>query len=300
MAILTGDLGNTARSRRTLYSRPTDTWQHRQDAVSTEDIVSGDVVGATNEMVVTATARDDRVVLYAYDVADGAQRWRQRGRLFDCRREWSVRMVPHVGFGERSSPARWTYVFVGGGVALPCTAFSYWQTGSEVSLGAVAFGGILTGYLLPRSNGNPGRAGVPVGIVGGFPILWAVLDTYPVTAAFTEPVWFEVAGVVFLIGFTIAGFGITALVGEAGVRIGAWLAGSPSDRHERSTEPQEESRSDGERHGSWFLAIVLAVQPLLTTASLFVWASPGTSFQGAFLRLPENPMISMFFDDLIR
>ena len=29
-------------------------------------------------MVVTATARDDRVVLYAYDAADGTQRWRQQ------------------------------------------------------------------------------------------------------------------------------------------------------------------------------------------------------------------------------
>ena len=73
-----GNLRNTARSRRTLGSQPTDTWQHRQDAAVTEDVVSGDVVAATNEIVVTATARDASVVLYAYDAADGAKRWRQQ------------------------------------------------------------------------------------------------------------------------------------------------------------------------------------------------------------------------------
>ena len=72
------DLRNTARSRHTLRSRPTGAWQHHQDAAATEDIVSSDVVAVTNEIVVTATARDASVILYAYDVADGTKRWRQQ------------------------------------------------------------------------------------------------------------------------------------------------------------------------------------------------------------------------------
>lgn len=72
------DLLNTARSRRGLRSRPPVTWQNRQDAVDTIDTVSAHVVSVTNEMVVVAVARDDGVILYAYDAADGKQRWRQR------------------------------------------------------------------------------------------------------------------------------------------------------------------------------------------------------------------------------
>jgi len=130
---------------------------------------------------------------------------------------------------------RWKYVLIGGGVALPCTAFSYWQTGSEVSLGAVVLGGLLTGYLLTQSNSETSRAGIRVGILGGLPVLWAVFDTYVATAGFTEPVWFELAGGVLLIGFTIIGFGIAALAGEVGVRIGIWLADSVDDHRNRAT-----------------------------------------------------------------
>lgn len=72
------DLLNTARSRRELRSQPPVTWQNRQDAVDIGEAVSADVVSATTEMVVTAVARDDGVILYAYDASDGKQRWRQQ------------------------------------------------------------------------------------------------------------------------------------------------------------------------------------------------------------------------------
>ena len=130
----------------------------------------------------------------------------------------------------RNRLLRWKYGLIGGGVALPCTAFSYWQTGSEVSVGAVVFGGILTGYLLTRSDSETTRAGIQVGIVGGLPILWAVFDTYVAVAGFTQPEWVTLAQGVFLTVFTVAGFGIAAVVGEIGVRIGTWLADTVEGR----------------------------------------------------------------------
>ncbi|MBB6645528.1 DUF5518 domain-containing protein [Halobellus ruber] len=131
---------------------------------------------------------------------------------------------------------QWKYGLIGGGVALPCTAFSYWQTGSEVSLGAVVFGGLLTGYVLGRSNSDTTRAGIQVGIVGGLPILWAVFDTYVAVTGFTQPEWVTLAQGLFLIAFTVVGFGIAAVVGEVGVRIGTWLADTVESRRNHPTQ----------------------------------------------------------------
>ena len=78
---------------------------------------------------------------------------------------------------------------------------------------SVVFGGILTGYLLTRSDSETTRAGIKVGIVSGLPILWAVFHTYVAVA-----------------GFTVAGFRIAAVVGEIGVRIGTWLADTVEGR----------------------------------------------------------------------
>lgn len=142
-------------------------------------------------------------------------------------------MVPRPDVSVRRLPTRWRYVLIGGGVALPCTAFSYWQTRSEVSLGAVVLGGVLAGYLLTRANGETSWAGVRVGIIGGLPVLWAVFDTYVGAAGFAEPVWFKLTRTVFLFGFVAGGFVIAAVAGEVGVRIGTWLADSRGDRSNR-------------------------------------------------------------------
>jgi hypothetical protein len=83
---------------------------------------------------------------------------------------------------------RWKRVAVGGGGALPCTAFSDWQPGSEVPLGDVVFGGLLTGHPPARSNGETRYVGIQAGIDGGLRILWAVFDTYVPAAGFTGPV----------------------------------------------------------------------------------------------------------------
>lgn len=135
----------------------------------------------------------------------------------------------------RTGLLRWKYGLIGGGVALPCTVFSYWQTGSEVSMGAVVFGGILAGYVLARSNGDTTLTGIRVGIVGGLPILWAVFRTYVAVTGLTQPEWITLVQGVFLIGFTVVGFGIAAVVGEVGVRIGAWLADTVEGRRTHAT-----------------------------------------------------------------
>jgi hypothetical protein len=102
-------------------------------------------------------------------------------------------------------------------------------------LGAVVLGGLLTGYLLTQSNSDTSRAGIQVGILGGIPVLWAVFDTYVAATGVTEPVWFKLAEGVLLIGFIVTGFGIAALAGEVGVRIGTWLADSVTNRRSRVT-----------------------------------------------------------------
>ena len=121
----------------------------------------------------------------------------------------------------RTGLLRWKYGLIGGGVALPCTAFSYWQTGSEVSMGAVVFGGILAGYVLARSNGDTTLTGIRAGIVGGLPVLWAVFRTYVAVTELTQPEWITLVDTVFLIGFTLVGFRIPAAVAPIGFRHGA-------------------------------------------------------------------------------
>ena len=143
--------------------------------------------------------------------------------------------MPGLSLRVRTGLLRWKYGLIGGGVALPCTVFSYWQTGSEVSMGAVVFGGILAGYVLARSNGDTTLTGIRAGIVGGLPILWAVFRTYVAVTELTQPEWITLVQGVFLIGFTVVGFGIAAVVGEVGVRIGAWLADTVEGRRTHAT-----------------------------------------------------------------
>jgi hypothetical protein len=138
-----------------------------------------------------------------------------------------------VGPPPQSDSNRLTYALLGGLAALPFVALSYWQTGSEVSFGAVVFGGLLAGYLLERAGGDARGVGARAGLVGGLPLLWALADVLAATSALAGPAWF-VAGatattVVFVLGVAVLGFGLAALVGEVGGRIGGWLAGQRAD-----------------------------------------------------------------------
>jgi hypothetical protein len=137
--------------------------------------------------------------------------------------------MPGTGPPPQHGTTRWKYALVGGVLSLPFTTLSYWQTGSELSLGAVLFGGILAGYLVERAGGEHSGVGTRVGVVGGLPVLWVLFDVLAATSGLGGPAWFVTSATLLTIGFSIVvavlGFGIAALVGELGVRVGSWLAG---------------------------------------------------------------------------
>jgi len=140
------------------------------------------------------------------------------------------------GPSPQHGKTQWKYALVGGLASLPFTTISYWQTGSELSLGAVLFGGILAGYLAVRTGGGHSGVGLRVGLVGGLPVLWVLFDVLAATSGLAGPAWFVTSATLLTIGFTIMvaalGFGIAALIGEIGTRIGGWLAGEqPGQRN---------------------------------------------------------------------
>lgn len=124
---------------------------------------------------------------------------------------------------------RWTYAFIGGMVALPFTALGYWQTGSELSLAPVLFGGVLAGYLARRRAGESRGVGLRAGLVGGLPVVWVLFDVLAATSALAGPPWFVASATVITVGITagvgVFGFGLAALAGEVGARAGGWVAG---------------------------------------------------------------------------
>ena len=151
--------------------------------------------------------------------------------------------MPEVGPHPQHGTTPWKYALIGGLASLPFTTLSYWQTGSELSLGAVLFGGILAGYLAKRAAGEISGVGTRVGIVGGHPVLWVVFDVLAATEGLAGPTWFVTSATLFTIGLSlvvaVVGFGISALVGEVGARIGSWMAGNRPDNP--ASSPRAES-----------------------------------------------------------
>ncbi|GAA0668788.1 DUF5518 domain-containing protein [Natronoarchaeum mannanilyticum] len=123
----------------------------------------------------------------------------------------------------------WQYALLGGLASIPFTAFGYWQTGSEMSIAPVFFGGILAGFLAERRTGTNSGVGVRTGLVGGLPAVWLLVDLLAVSSGLAGPSWFVASGLVLLIGsvavFGALAFGLSALVGIVGARVGSWLAG---------------------------------------------------------------------------
>ena len=137
--------------------------------------------------------------------------------------------MPGIGFSLQNIPRQWRYAVVGGLIALPVTAFGYWQTGSELSLSPVLFGGLLAGYLAKRQAGESRGVGIRAGLIGGIPILWAILDILSATSALGGPEWFITGATVLTVGFSavvaVLGFVLAAFIGEVGAKLGSWLAG---------------------------------------------------------------------------
>ncbi|MFD1589330.1 DUF5518 domain-containing protein [Halorientalis brevis] len=138
--------------------------------------------------------------------------------------------MPETGPPPQHESTRLKYALVGGLTSLPFTTFSYWHTGSELSLGAVVFGGMLAGYLVTRTGGESRGVGIRVGLLGGLPVLWILFDLLAATSGLAGPAWFVTSATVLTVALTLVialcGFGIAALIGEVGARIGNWLAGN--------------------------------------------------------------------------
>jgi hypothetical protein len=113
-------------------------------------------------------------------------------------------------------------------ISLPFTTMSYWQTGSELSLAPVALGGLVAGYLATRRTGESSGVGVQAGLIGGLPIGWMLFDILRATRGLTGPGWFVTGATIITIGFIVVlavlGFGLSALLGGGGAKLGSWLA----------------------------------------------------------------------------
>lgn len=136
--------------------------------------------------------------------------------------------MAEIGHSTRNTSQVWTYGFLGGLVSLPVTAVSYWRTGSEVSLTPVILGGIAAGYLATRRTGESSGVGVRAGLIGGFPVIWMLFDILTAMSELAGPAWFVTGATLLTIGFivvfAVVGFGMSALLGEAGAKVGSWLA----------------------------------------------------------------------------
>ncbi|MFC7046197.1 DUF5518 domain-containing protein [Halobacteriaceae archaeon GCM10025711] len=119
---------------------------------------------------------------------------------------------------------KWRYATIGGLASVPFTTASYWQSGSEISLAPVLFGGLLAGYLAKRRLGDGRGVGARAGLVGGLPLVWMLIDILPVVIGMPNPRWFSAVSAGMAFGITVFGFGMAVLLGEIGGRIGGWLS----------------------------------------------------------------------------
>ncbi|AXG10952.1 DUF5518 domain-containing protein [Haloplanus rubicundus] len=123
-------------------------------------------------------------------------------------------------------PEPWRYALLGGLLALPGTAYLYWQSGTELSVGPVLLGGVVAGYLYRGTERR--RVGVRTGLIGGLPALWMLADALAVVPGVGGPAWFRVAaggmGVLTMLLFTLLAFALAAVAGVVGAAVGDWLS----------------------------------------------------------------------------
>jgi hypothetical protein len=128
-----------------------------------------------------------------------------------------------------SVSSTWKYALLGGLASLPFTAVSYWQTGSELSLSPVIFGGLLAGYFAKRKTGTGSGVGFRAGLIGALPAIWILFDILGATVGLSGPLWFRAVGTILTASmgvlFVLLGFGFAGIIGGIGGRIGSWIAG---------------------------------------------------------------------------
>jgi hypothetical protein len=122
----------------------------------------------------------------------------------------------------------WRYALLGGLIALPGTAYLLWQSGDELSLGPVLIGALVAGYFHAGDESARRSVGIRVGLIGGLPALWTLVDLFAAVPALGGPAWFQVVaggmGVGAVLLFVLLVLGLAAVVGVLGAAVGDWLS----------------------------------------------------------------------------
>lgn len=124
----------------------------------------------------------------------------------------------------------WRYSVPGGVLSAFFVALSYSGQGSNMSLGAVFFIGIIVGFLSKRHYGTSKGTGVLTGLVGAVPVIWILGQMLTATSGLSGPTWFTATGTIMTVPVAIFvgafGFTLSAVVGEVGARIGGAITKS--------------------------------------------------------------------------
>ncbi|NUB90911.1 DUF5518 domain-containing protein [Haloterrigena sp. SYSU A121-1] len=119
----------------------------------------------------------------------------------------------------------WRYAIVGGLLALPFVARSYWETGMTAGIEPIFAAGLLVGYFFQGSVDEVGRVGSRTGVVGALPVLlWMSVEPVAYVLLETVPWYDPLVPIAVAVLFVTIGSLFAALVGAIGARIGDWLS----------------------------------------------------------------------------
>lgn len=134
-----------------------------------------------------------------------------------------------IGLSQRYVSPTWKCALIGGIVSLPLTAGLYWLSGmgNELSFNMVFVGGLLAGFLAKTriTDADAVTAGLRAGLVGAAPVLWILTNVLEAATALSGPLWFRSVALVVVVGtIAVVLFGLSALAGLLGAKVGGWLA----------------------------------------------------------------------------
>ncbi|WP_197409702.1 DUF5518 domain-containing protein, partial [Haloferax profundi] len=78
-----------------------------------------------------------------------------------------------------------------------------------------------------RRTGESTGVGVRTGLVGALPVLWMLFDMFGTIRVLPNPLWFSAVLVGLALVVAVLAFGLAALGGAVGSRLGSWVAGGP-------------------------------------------------------------------------
>lgn len=120
----------------------------------------------------------------------------------------------------------WRIAIICGCLALPFTTATYVQSGDNIGLEAVFYGGLLAGFLYESGSTDRSRVATRVGLIGALPMLWMCFDTMVIIGTgMTAPPPFLAVIAIFMLAFTALGFGFSVVVAMLGAWVGDWIRG---------------------------------------------------------------------------